>query len=79
MPRFTFRLPEELHARARELAVERGISFSGWVCEALEEYISRTVASPSRPKPRSLGMGASRRSDIGRRASELYEPDPWRS
>ena len=74
MERTTLVLPRELREKVRRLAAERGVSMGEIMREAIEEK----VEAP-RPKPKSLGMGASGRTDIGGRASDLYEPDPWRS
>ena len=72
--RTTIVMPEDLREKLRRIADERGISFAALIREAAEEK-----AKEFRRKPRNLGMGSSGRGDAGRRASELYEPDPWRS
>jgi hypothetical protein len=66
-------LPEHLHARIKRVAAESGESMGEIIREWLEESAAR-----HRPKPKSLGMGNSGRSDISSRIDELYEPDPWR-
>lgn len=70
----TVTVPEDLLDRLRRLAAERETSVEALVREALEEK-----ASGHRPKPRSLGIGASERTDIARRIGEEgFVPEPWR-
>ncbi len=72
--RTTIVAPEEVLDRLRALAAERGVSLAAVIREALEEKAGR-----HRPKPRSLGIGASGRSDIAQRtAEEGFVPEPWR-
>jgi metal-responsive CopG/Arc/MetJ family transcriptional regulator len=74
MERTTISLPEQTLKRLRLLAAERGISMAEVIREALEEIIDR-----HRPRPRSLGIGASGHADTARRsANERPEPRPWR-
>ena len=74
MRRTTIVAPEELLERLRRVAADRGISLAAVVREALEEK-----AQTYRPRPRSLGIGDSGRSDIARRAAEEPAiPEPWR-
>ena len=74
MQRTTIMVPEELLERLRRLAADRKTSMASVIREALEEK-----AKTYRPKPRSLGMGDSGRSDISRRsADEGPEPRSWR-
>ena len=74
MRRITIVAPEELLERLRRVAAERGSSLAAVVREALEEK-----AKTYRPRPRSLGIGDSGRSDIARRAAEEPAiPEPWR-
>jgi plasmid stability protein len=74
MQRTTIMIPDGLHARLRHVAAERGVSFAALVREALAE-----IAGKHRPRPRSLGIGDSGRSDIARRtAEEPAIPEPWR-
>jgi hypothetical protein len=65
MPRTTIVAPEELLDRLRRIAVERGVSMASIIREALEEK-----AQNYRPRPRSLGIGASGHSDTARRTPE---------
>ena len=74
MTRTTISLPEPLLKRLKILAAERGVSMAELVRQVLEEGINAT-----RPKPRSLGMGASGHSDTARNHDDLLEPAPWRS
>jgi hypothetical protein len=56
------------------MAAERGVSLAAVIREALEEK-----ARGFRPKPRSLGLGDSGRTDIARRTTdEPAIPEPWR-
>lgn len=74
MERTTISLPEDLLERLRLVAAERHTSMATLVREAIEEKLARY-----RPRPRSLGAGASGRSDTARRtADERPEPRPWR-
>ncbi|GIW20439.1 MAG: hypothetical protein KatS3mg065_0735 [Chloroflexota bacterium] len=67
-------LPEEVAARLRRLAAERGISMAALICEAIEEKIAT-----SRPRPRSLGIGSSGLRDVARHSGhERPEPRAWR-
>lgn len=74
MERTTVSLPEGLLKRLRVLAAERGVSMAEMIREAIGETISR-----HRPRPRSLGVGASGRADTARRTGEERpEARPWR-
>ena len=74
MERTTISLPDELLQRLRMIAVEQRMSMAALVREALEEK-TRSY----RPRPRSLGIGASGRGDTSRRSGEeRAEPRPWR-
>jgi predicted transcriptional regulator len=74
MERTTISLPPELHKRLRRLAAERGTSMAELIREAIEEK-----AASERPRPRSLGAGASGHADTARRSGdERPEPRPWR-
>jgi hypothetical protein len=72
--RTTLSIPPELRARLRRLAAERGVSMATIVRQAIDEKLAE-----ARPRPRSLGIGASGRPDMGRRsADERPEPRSWR-
>lgn len=72
--RTTLSIPGPLLDRVRAFAAERRVSMAEFVREALEEKLAT-----HRPKPRSLGVGASGRHDTARRAGEERpEPHPWR-
>jgi hypothetical protein len=74
MQRTTIVAPEELLRRLRLVAAERGTSLAALIREALEEQ-----ARGHRPRPRSLGIGASGYTDTARRtADERPEPRSWR-
>jgi len=74
MARTTISLPDDLLRRVRVIAAEEGTSMASLVREAVEERIERY-----RPRPRSLGVGESGRTDTARRAGdERPEPRPWR-
>ncbi len=67
-------MPDELLDRLRLMAARRRISIAALVREALEEK-----AGSYRPRPRSLGVGASGYRDTARLAvRERPEPRPWR-
>jgi metal-responsive CopG/Arc/MetJ family transcriptional regulator len=72
--RTTISLPEDLLRRLRLIAAERRTSMAALIREALEEK-----SANHRPKPRSLGIGASRHRDTAsREASERQPPRSWR-
>lgn len=74
MERTTISLPEPLLERLRLIAAERRTSIAALVREALEAKVAS-----HRPRPRSLGIGASGRADTARRAGdERAEPRSWR-
>jgi metal-responsive CopG/Arc/MetJ family transcriptional regulator len=74
MERTTISLPDGLLKRLRVLAAERGTSMAEVIRGAIEEAVSS-----HRPRPRSLGIGASGHSDTARRtAEERPEPRSWR-
>lgn len=74
MERTTISLPEDLLERARRVALERQTSMAALVREALEEKVAS-----HRPRPRSLGMGASGDTDTARRTGEERTATrPWR-
>lgn len=74
MERTTIAIPEDLLKRLRLLAAERRTSMAALIREALEEK-----SASYRPKPKSLGIGASGHRDTARRsAEERPEPRPWR-
>lgn len=74
MLRTTISLSDELLQRLRVMAAERRTSIAALVREALEEK-----AKSYRPRPRSLGIGASGHSDTARLAGEQRaEPRSWR-
>lgn len=74
MKRITIPLPEELLRRLRRIAAEEGTSMAALVREAVKEKVE-----DRRPKPQSLGIGASGHSGTARRSGdERPEPRPWR-
>ena len=74
MERTTISMPDELLNRLRLIAAERHTSIAALVREALEEK-TRSY----RPRPRSLGIGASGHTDTARLAGEeRAEPRTWR-
>jgi hypothetical protein len=74
MDRTTLSIPNDLRRRLRKLAAERGVSMATIVREAIDEKLAGV-----RPRPTSLGVGASGLTDTARRAGdERPEPRPWR-
>jgi len=74
MERTTLMLPDEVRAKLRRMAAERGVSMGKLIREAVDEKID---AEP--PRPRSLGIGSSGVSDTARRSGEERpEPRSWR-
>jgi plasmid stability protein len=75
MERTTIMLPDHLRRKLRLLAAERGVSMATVMREALEEKVDRSA----RPKPKSIGIGDSGRSDISQRiGDEPVPPLTWR-
>jgi hypothetical protein len=64
MQRTTMLIPDDLHHRLQQIAVEREVSMATIVREALEESVAR-----ARPTPRSLGVGNSRSTDTALRTA----------
>ena len=74
MERTTLMLPDETRDRLRMIAAERGVSMATIIREAIDEKVAST-----RPRPRSIGIGASGTSDTARRTGdEGPEPRAWR-
>jgi plasmid stability protein len=74
MRRTTIVASEELLKRLRHMAAERGQSMADLIREALEEKVAS-----DRPRPRSVGLGASGYTDTAQRAGhERAEPRAWR-
>lgn len=74
MERTTISMPDDLLKRLRLIAAERHTSIAALVREAIEEK-TRSY----RPRPRSLGIGASGHTDTARLAGEeRAEPRTWR-
>jgi len=74
MTRTTISIPEDLLKRLRLLAAERGVSMAELIRESLKEVVGRR-----RPRPRSLGIGASGHVDTARRTgAQRPEPRAWR-
>ena len=74
MRRTTIVTPEHLLARLRQMAAERGTSMAELIRETLEDKVGS-----SRPRPRSLGLGASGQADTAMRAGdERPQPRSWR-
>jgi hypothetical protein len=74
MRRTTIMAPEDLLERLRRMAADRGTSVAVLIREALEDKVKT-----HRPRPRSLGIGASGHTDTARRTGdEPAIPEPWR-
>jgi hypothetical protein len=74
MVRTTVMADQQTMDRLKALARDRGVSLATIVREALEDK-----AKEYRPKPKSLGMGSSGRSDIATtEGSERVPPRSWR-
>ena len=74
MHRTTIVAPEDLIKRLRQMAAERGMSMAELIREALEDKIGS-----HRPRPRSLGLGASGHADTAQRSGdERPQPRSWR-
>jgi plasmid stability protein len=74
MRRTTIVAPEHLLKRLRLMAAERGTSMAELIREALEDKLAG-----ERPRPRSIGIGASGHKDTSQRSStERPVPRAWR-
>ncbi len=60
-------LPEETEANLQELAKQTGKSVS----ELIQEVISNYLSQKTQKLPKSVGMGASGRSDLSSKINEL--------
>lgn len=65
MHKTTLYLDDELYLRLQREAEARGMTQALLVREAVATYIAR-----SKKKPRSIGMGKSKRGDVSERAEE---------
>jgi hypothetical protein len=73
-----FQAEDELLARAKRRANERGVSVSQVVRDALEAELGGSDQAP--PATTIIGIGRSGRTDLSRLANtDVYEPDAWRS
>lgn len=71
-----FQAEDELLARAKRRANERGVSVAQVVRDALEKELGENVEAP--PRMTIIGAGRSGRTDLSALASEdVYEPEPW--
>ena len=71
-----FQADDELLARAKRRADERGVSLAQLVRDALEKELGNAGQTP--PPVTIIGIGQSNRSDLSTLASEdVYEPEPW--
>lgn len=76
MRRMMIQADEELLARLRRRASERGVSAAQVVRDALADHLG-TDAAP--PPATIIGSIGSKRGDLSRRASDdEYEPEPFR-
>lgn len=66
MHSLTISLDDELHAGLLREAAARGVTPALVVRNALEQFLT-----PKRKRPRSLGLGRSKRGDLSERAEEL--------
>ena len=74
MQRTTIVASEELLKRLRRMAADRGCSMADLIREALEDKVRS-----DRPRPRSLGVGASGHADTAQLAGdERAAPRSWR-
>jgi hypothetical protein len=76
MERTTISLPHEVIVRLRIMAAERRTSMAAIIREAIEE---KAAPQKPRPKPKSIGLGASKFTDTAETAGDMrFEPPPWR-
>jgi hypothetical protein len=74
--RIMIQADEELLARTRAVAAERGVSIAQVVRDALEQEVGRG----GRPRTKLIGAFRSGRGDLGRRSARVTRvpPPPWR-
>ena len=70
MAETTITAPDDLLDKLRALAAERRVPVTDIILEALEAKAATYRESGPRRLPRSLGMGASGRTDISRRTGK---------
>lgn len=74
MKRTTFSLEDPMLRELHRVAQDRGISIAALIREAVEQGLA-----VQRPRPRSIGAGASGHGDTVRRSGdERPEPRAWR-
>lgn len=74
MERTTLMLPDATRDRLRRIAADRGVSMATIIREAIDEKVASV-----RPRPRSIGIGASGVTDTARRSGDQRpEPRAWR-
>jgi hypothetical protein len=71
MERTTLMLPDETRDRLRRIAADRGVSMATVIREAIDEKVASV-----RPRPRSIGIGASSVKDTARRSGEQRRAAP---
>ncbi|HWH12814.1 MAG TPA: hypothetical protein VG165_16960 [Solirubrobacteraceae bacterium] len=76
MRRMMIQADEALLERARQRAAERGVSVAQFIRDAIGRELG--PAAPT-PEIHCGGVFRSGRGDLGRRASDEYEPRPFRS
>lgn len=77
MTEMTVELPEEVLARVRRIANERGVELSTVLREAIEA-LPELVEVGIWPKPRNFGMFPSEQTDLSVRAGEeSIVLEPW--
>lgn len=75
MKRIMVQADERLLERARRRAAERGVSVAQVFRDALERELG---PEPPAPPLTSIGAVRSELGDLSRRASDEYEPEPYR-
>ncbi len=71
-----FQADDELLAKAKRRASERGVSVAQLVRSALEKELGDGGQSP--PKLTIIGVGGSERTDLSTLAhGDAYRPEPW--
>jgi hypothetical protein len=76
MRRMMFQADDDLLARAKRRANERGVSVAELIRNALEKELGDGGQAP--PKVTIIGVGHSERTDLSRLAGEdVYRPEQW--
>lgn len=75
MRRMIFQVDDEVRARLKRRARERGVSEA----QVIRDALARELGDGPQPPLSCVGAGEGSGDNLAERVDELYEPDPWRS